>query len=181
MGLVTPGACRVRRLLGALLLAAFTLGAAAPAHAAEPLPQPSGRVVLTVSGTVANPNAGSVAVFDLAMLEALPQHDVVTRTPWTGGEPVVFRGPLARDVLAAAGATGSVLIAIALNDYRSTLPVADLAADDVIIATRRGGETMSVRDKGPLWIIYPLTEKPALDTLETHAKMAWQLKEIQVR
>ena len=39
------------------------------------LPSPTGPVVLTVSGRIANTNAGKTAEFDLAMLEALARPD----------------------------------------------------------------------------------------------------------
>jgi hypothetical protein len=38
-----------------------------------------------------------------------------------------------------------------------------------------------VRDKGPLWIIYPQDDFPALNNKESQSKWAWQVKEIRVR
>jgi hypothetical protein len=165
----------------AFLLGLALWSAIPSAQAIEALATPGGRVVLTISGKVAKPNDGKDAAFDMAMLEGMEQHVVVTRTPWTGAEPVTFKGPLVRDVLAAAGASGTEATAVALNDYKSVLPMADFSALDVIVALSLGGKPMSVRDKGPLWIIYPLSAKPEIDNLATHAKMAWQLKEIQVK
>jgi hypothetical protein len=163
------------------ILLGFVLLAAPPARAGEALAAPAGRIVLTVTGLVAKPNKGKDATFDMAMLEGMPQRGIVTRTPWTGPDPVTFRGPLLRDVFAAAGVSGTEATAVALNDYKSALPVADASAIDVIVALTLDGKPMSVREKGPLWIIYPLSDKPEIDNPATHAKMAWQLKEIEIK
>ena len=39
---------------------------------------------------------------------------------------------------------------------------------------------MRVRDKGPIWIIYPLSDYPALRKEEHHHAMVWQLKALSV-
>jgi hypothetical protein len=39
---------------------------------------------------------------------------------------------------------------------------------------------MPVRDKGPLWVIYPLDDHPEIDGQETHAKMIWQVRRLDV-
>jgi hypothetical protein len=83
-------------------------------------------VVLTVSGKLGAPNRGDKAVFDLAMIEALPQKTFTTMTPWEKA-PVKFSGPLLRDVLAAVKARGNTLKAVALNDYKITIPLDDAA------------------------------------------------------
>jgi hypothetical protein len=165
--------------LGGLVLACLLHVPAS--HATGTPAAPTGKVVLTVGGNVAIPNAGTTATFDMAMLEALPQITMVTHTPWDGSAVVTFKGPLIRDILAAAGATGTKATVTALNDYKVLIPAADFAKDNVILATRRNGQPMSVRNKGPLWVIYPLADKPELDTYRTHTKMAWQVKAIDLK
>jgi hypothetical protein len=161
-------------------MAVWLLGAAAlPLRAATPLPSPQGSVVLTISGNVTLPNAGSEAKFDMAMLEALPQHSFVTRTPWFT-ERMKFTGPLLRDVLDAVGAHGSTLRAIALNDYRVDLPFDDARRIDVVVARLLNDRPMSVRDKGPLFIIYPFDRSAELRNALYYSRAAWQLKAIEV-
>ncbi len=58
------------------------------------------------------------------MLNALGSHRVVTHTPWTDGA-AVFTGVLARDVLDAVGAKGTSVLATALDDYASEIPIQD--------------------------------------------------------
>ncbi len=161
----------------ALALAAASLaGWARPALALDP---PSGAVVLTVQGRVRLPNDGQRAQFDMAMLEALPQRTVQTRTPWYP-QARRFTGPLLRDLLAAAGAQGSSLRLVALNDYQVEMPMDDALRHDVIVARLMDDKPMAVRDKGPLFIIYPFDAQPELRKAIYYGRSAWQLRTIEV-
>lgn len=136
--------------------------------------------MLTVSGKVTRPNAGAVAQFDMPMLEALAQQDITTNTPWYSG-PRTFTGPLLRDVLALAGAKGASLRAVALNDYEVSIPFEDVDRHDLVLARLLDGKPMPVRDKGPLFLIYPFDRKPELRVAQYFERCAWQLKTIEVR
>ena len=94
------------------------------ALAADALPRPTGAVVLTVSGSIANTNVNSEARFDRAMLEKLGVRTLRTSTIWTTGIKT-FEGVLVRDVMKAVGAKGTEVRAVALNDYAVTIPMAD--------------------------------------------------------
>jgi hypothetical protein len=131
----TPLLTRRRCLAGLLAWGGMqATGRAAPATPprAALLAQPHGEVVLSVSGQIrrtnADANADARADFDIEMLAALPQDQIVTHTPWHQG-PQSFGGPLLRDLLAEVGASGRRLIAVALNDYRCEIPVEDTAFD----------------------------------------------------
>ncbi|SEA11237.1 hypothetical protein SAMN05444370_103111 [Rubrimonas cliftonensis] len=159
---------RRRVLLGASA-AACLCGGGARAGAEETL--------LTLSGLV-DRGAGSDVRFDAAGLRALDWREIVTYTIWTEG-PQRLAGPTLASVLEAAGARGAWLDAVALNDYRVRIPASD-AGLGVIVAMERAGERMAIRDKGPLWIIYPQTEAEA--QIGAHnERMIWQLREIVVR
>ena len=156
------------------------LAAALPMAPALALEAATGPVVLTIYGRVRKPNAGSAAQFDMAMLEQLPQHSFVTRTPWYS-TPRKFTGPLLRDVLAACGAMGSNLRATALNDYRVDLPYEDALRFDVVVARLLDDQPMAIRDKGPLLTIYPFDSSPDLRSTVYYSRSAWQLKSIDVQ
>lgn len=143
------------------------------------LAKPQGPVVLTVSGRIGNANAGQAADFDMEMLEALGRKTLRTSTPWTDGTQV-FRGVLVSDVLAAAGATGDTVRAIALNDYSYTIEVSDFLDFPVLIATDMNGERLRIRDKGPLWIVYPRDDYAELRSKDIDYRMVWQLRELVV-
>lgn len=175
---VSPVHCAPRR--GLLRQLVGWVPALALAPAALALEPPSGPVLLSITGRIGQPNAAQRADFDLAMLDALPQHEVVTRTPWFKTERR-FSGPLLRDVLAAAGARGKTLGAVALNDYKVEIPVEDTLAFRVLLATRLDGKTMAVRDKGPLFIVYPYDDSADLRSERYYNRSAWQLRSLDVR
>lgn len=155
-----------------LLLATLV---AAPAWA---LDKPKGDPVLTVTGAVSETNDGGNAVFDMEMLEALQGRSAKMQTPWTENE-TEFSGPFLREVLKAAGAKGKTLKVKALNDYAAEVPAED-AELDTILATKLNGEPMSVRDKGPLMLVYPFDLDKGLYNEKYFGRSVWQIKEIEV-
>ncbi|PKM26070.1 MAG: hypothetical protein CVV09_06155 [Gammaproteobacteria bacterium HGW-Gammaproteobacteria-13] len=144
------------------------------------LDKPIGPAVLSISGLVTQPNMQQQAVFDMAMLQALPQRSFTTQTPWYA-EPVTFTGPLLRDVLAAAGAKGEGITAIALNDYRTEIPFSDAIKYDLIVAILMNGQPMPVREKGPLFLVYPFDSKAELQAATFYNRSAWQLRALQIK
>jgi hypothetical protein len=71
--------------------------------------------------------------------------------------------------------------AIALNDYRVDLPFDDAQHFDVLLARLLDGQPMAVRDKGPLFIIYPFDSSAELRTTVYYSRSAWQLKSLEVQ
>lgn len=164
-----------------LLLAVFVAVLAAfHTVAAQPLPAQPAAGALRVEGAIA-PRAG-VRHLDLSVeaLEELPQRTLTTHVPWTKVAHA-YRGPLLRDVLRLAGATGSSLKALALNDYQVLIPVDDALRYDVIIATRIDGEPVPVRKLGPLLVMYPFDADPVLKDRHFYERAIWQLKSIVVQ
>jgi hypothetical protein len=141
------------------------------------LAAPKGKVVLTISGKIGESNSPQGAQFDMAMIEKLPQQKFTTLTPWEK-EPVQFTGPLLRDVLAAVKAQGTVIKAMALNDYQSSIPVEDAMKFDMVMATKMNGKPIPVKTKGPLFIVYPFDSKPELRSAVYYERSPWQLKSL---
>jgi hypothetical protein len=83
-------------------------------------------------------------------------------------------------VLAAAKATGTTIKASALNDYQTSIPLDDAQKFDVILAHKMDGETIPVKTKGPLFIVYPFDANPKLRSTIYYERSAWQLKSIAV-
>lgn len=156
------------------LFAAVMLLAATPGRADQP------SALLTISGEITAPNQGDMLVLDAAALDALPQVTIETETPWTEGR-TVFSGVSLGAVLELAGAQGTIIHAIALNDYAVDIPLSDAADRHIIIARSMNGAPLRVRDFGPLWIVYPLSENPDYRNEATHSKMIWQLNRIEIR
>ena len=146
---------------------------------AMPLESPAGDIVLTVTGDIENSNAQGAAQFDMSMLESLSGRQAKMETPWTNGT-TRFDGPFLRAILKAVGAKGKSLRIKALNDYSAVVPMDDALNYDTILATRMNGQVMSVRDKGPLFMIYPFDEHPELYNEKYFSRSVWQIREIEV-
>ncbi|WP_237213407.1 molybdopterin-dependent oxidoreductase [Falsiroseomonas oryziterrae] len=158
-----------RRSLLAATAAGLSLPAPRPAAADE-------RIVLSVTGAVAR-----AAEFTLAGLEALGQVELRTRTAWTGPALRHFAGvPLAR-LLDQVGARGTVLHAVALNDYAISAPIPELLRHEAFLAMREDGAPMRIRDRGPVWLIFPWSQRPELDVPTVRERAIWQLRRIEIR
>jgi hypothetical protein len=160
----------------ALLLSALTASAAS----ADSLPQPTEKPILTISGNISEKNSNDGAVFDRAMLEKLGMVKVVTSTPWYQG-PMTFEGVPLDKLMADVGAKGERVVAYALNDYTTEIPIEDFSKHHAILALKRNGEYMPVRDKGPLFIIYPYDSEPELKSQIFYSRSAWQVARLTVK
>jgi len=168
-----------RRSFG-MLLTGLALPLAARPAAAEGLAAPTGAVILTVAGKITIFNVGETAQFDRPMLEALGMTSFRTKTPWYDN-PVVFEGVRMDKLMTTVGATGATVTATALNDYTTELPVSDFARYGTLMALKRDGEYMPVRDKGPLWIVYPYDSDPVLGRPPFTSRSAWQVRQLVIK
>ncbi|MEI4488004.1 oxidoreductase [Frigidibacter sp. MR17.14] len=176
-----------RSLSGLLSATALTLGLALAtpfAAAAETLltaAQPQGPVLLTASGAIAGPEGKQVVELDQAMLDGLPKVTFTTTTIWTEG-PQEFTGVPLGALLTALGAKGKTLAATAENDYSIEIPIEDWPQGlEPVVAYARNGKAMSIRDRGPLWIVYPYDSDARLRTEVIYSRSIWQLNRIEVR
>lgn len=160
----------------AILLQLLICGAASACS----IPRPAGEVILTINGLIENCTDGLELNLDLAMLEKLPQHTVKTANPWEI-DAVTYEGVLLRDLLEFAGAHGDTIVVTALNDFRADISIADTKGYDVILAYKRDGQLMPVRDKGPLFVVFPFTDEPGLATETYYAQSVWQVSRITVK
>jgi hypothetical protein len=157
-------------------IAAAAISARAPA---QTIAAPSAVVVLSIGGRIQHVNQGERAAFDMPMLESLPQQSFTTKTPWFK-QARKFTGPLLRDVLNLVGATGTTLRIAALNDYRIDVPADDSRRFDVTLARMIDDKPITVREKGPLFMIYPFDSDAALRNALYYSRSVWQLKSIDV-
>ncbi len=169
-----------KRSMGALLAGASAVAMNSVSNAwADVLPAPTVRPILAISGMIAVRNFGDEARFDRPMLEALGTTSFKATTPWFEGA-VEFEGVPMTRLLHAVGASGDKITAVALNDYTTEIPVSDFDRFGVILALKRNGEYMSIRDKGPLFIIYPYDSQPELQNRRYYARSAWQVARLIV-
>lgn len=157
-----------------LLFPAWATGAAAPVPTRVELPlSKDDRPVLVVESS-----AGARS-FSLAQLEALGLYRVSTSTFWPGDEGV-FEGPLLADVLKAAGLADVAEIRVsALDGFTQIVPHEDWARWPVMLATRKQGQPMTTRNKGPIRIVYPRDMDPQLADARYRLRWVWLLKRIE--
>lgn len=136
----------------------------------------SGDVVLTIDGGVAGGKAVELTVADL---EALGTATIRTGTPWDD-HVVTFEGVPMSALMEEVGAEGEDLVIVALNNYRTEVPLADFATYDVILALKKDGAYMPVSDKGPLFVVYPFDAHPELKTELYYGRSAWQVRSMTV-
>lgn len=179
-----------------LALALAILSVTGAARAAE-LAAPSGPVVLTLAGAVAKTNRGPfaafddafiafreqrferAAAFDRAMLERLGSATVELKAPsW----PRAFRfeGPRLRDLLAAVGAEGRSLTALALDGYAVEITSAELAEEDWIVALSADGRPLAIGGHGPAWLVFP-PRHDGPPTADDDARWPWAVFFLAVR
>ena len=158
------------------LVAAISIGSAA---VAQDIAMPQGDVVLTVSGDIDVTNADGTLIFDRETLAALGTETFETSTIWTD-DLHVFEGVSLKTLIELIGAQDGMLLATAINDYTVEIPVSDAVEGGPIIAYMMDGEEMSVRDKGPLWVVYPYDSNADYRTEVVYSRSIWQLDRIEV-
>lgn len=160
----------ISRRAATLLLAVLPLAAllAGPAAAEDP--------VLTVTGAV----AGGQKTFTRAELAALPREEFETSTVWTEGVRR-FAGVPLHALLEATGAEGRELHMVAINDYAVVVPAEDAVPGGALLAYEIDGMPMSVREKGPIWLVYPYDSDGKWRAEAVYARSIWQLNRIDVR
>lgn len=135
---------------------------------------------LVLSGNITNHNYGKQYLFKKSDITKMKQHKIVTGTSWT---PVsTFEGVKISDLLAKVGANGTILSMHAINDYEVDIPVSDINNYQPILATKINGISLTVRDYGPYFVIYPIdTYKDELDRPKYLARFIWQVDKIMVK
>ncbi|AEW72573.1 hypothetical protein EcWSU1_01134 [Enterobacter ludwigii] len=143
------------------------------------LPKLEGKPVLTISGKIENSNQNGAAVFDIAGLEKIGLVTMRTRNPWYNDQ-TSFEGIPMKKLMELVGAKGTVLSVTALNDYTTEIPIEDFTKYNVILAIKMNGQYMRVRDKGPLFIVYPYESNKELDNQVYYSRSAWQISKMVV-
>jgi hypothetical protein len=152
-------------------LGALAAGLATAAHARSPSNAPALRIV--------RPAPAALLTLDLRALEALGLVSITTAVPWDA-QPRYWEGVSLKRLLEHAQAGGRPVNIKALNDYAARLPWSDMEQFDPILAWRRDGQTIAVRDKGPLLVIYPFARFPHLEGHVYTGRSVWHVAEIVV-
>lgn len=125
-------------------------------------------------------NGNEIVEYDLEALEAMESVTFETSTIWSEG-PQVFTGVSLHTFVAELQIDEGVLLASAINDYTVEIPTSDAVTGGPIIAYLRNGSSMSVRDKGPLWVVYPYDSKAEYQSETIYSRSIWQLDRIALK
>ncbi|MBO0905654.1 hypothetical protein [Jiella sonneratiae] len=123
--------------------------------------------------------SGRSAHYSRQDLAALKQTRFETKAPWIE-EPAVVEGPSVAELLRAFAPRASYeAIAItALDDYLVKADVAQIVADDAVLAIRQGGAFLPVSKKGPAFLIFPFDDRPDLADKPHFGLCIWQIARI---
>ncbi|MCG3268370.1 molybdopterin-dependent oxidoreductase [Yoonia sp. I 8.24] len=167
------------RLLRAAFFAFVAVCTTSAPIAADELQTPTQTVVLTVSGDIGAVNVDDTAQFDLEMLMSFDPVTIETTTIWTEGEQI-FEGVALQALLERLEVTNGTVLATAINNYTVEIPVTDAVVGGPIVAYLLNGDTMSVREKGPLWIVYPYDASADYRSEVIYSRSIWQLDRIEI-
>jgi hypothetical protein len=147
----------------------------------DPIPAPTGEVILTITGNVSVTNVGDTLQLDMPTLERLGLVKYQVLDPYLR-EETVFTGLLMSDLASVLGVTEpeEVFQVVALDDYRVDLTLADLQRWPILLATRNSDEYMTIENSGPTRIIFPYNTYPELDPVKYNDFWIWNIASINV-
>lgn len=155
---------RMKQLLVALILCFFSLPVTGKTDQ-----------ILTVEAH------GRIIGYTFKELENLPQVYIRTKNNYVD-DTTLFSGPTLRSILEQADIGRNDEIELhALNDFFVIAPAMDAYDYNVILAILMNGKKMSIRDKGPIWVIYPTDENPELYDDVYSSRLVWQLDKITLK
>lgn len=162
---------RIQKKLCILVLTCMSiLGPLACANAEQNDP-----ILLTISG-----QALTTQQFNFETLSAIAPINFGTTTIWTDGVQS-FEGVSLKVLLETMGITEGVISAKAVNDYAIEIPLSAISDRAPMIAYKQNGQRMSLRGKGPLWLVYPYDSAAEFQTEVIYSRSIWQLDRIEVK
>ena len=138
------------------------------------------KVILKVHLKLGETTQAKVIEFTLADLMELPEASVTTSTIWTDGDQT-FSGIWVKTLLEHLGVQSGQLEFVAQNEYSIEAPTVDFLQDAALLAYYRNGKVMSLREKGPLWLIYDYDSDAKYRTELYYLRSIWQLSQVVVK
>lgn len=139
-------------------------------------------VVLTVYGDIElNEQKYNRLDFTLSELQAFAQADITTSHPWSS-EQRGYHGVDINNLFDVLFSQQKVLSfqLEALNDFGMTINWQKIAPYSPILAWQENQRTMSLRNKGPLWLMLPFDQVPKVKQADFLHFMVWQLRVMRV-
>ena len=83
------------------------------------------------------------------------------------------------DLAKKLGITATELKMYAANDYSVNIPLSDATPKGPILAYAMNGKRMTLREKGPLWLVYPYDTLNEYKSEVYYGRSIWQLVKIE--
>ena len=77
-------------------------------------------------------------------------------------------------------AKGDSIRLTAFNQYINEVPLSDFSDIGAIIAYEMDGEAISIRNKGPLMVVYDFDQYPELRNEAYYGRSIWQIQSMKV-
>ncbi len=133
--------------------------------------------ILTVT-VIRSGQADQRTEFSREDLQALGMTTLRTTNDYIDG-PADFEGPLMRDLIAyVGGENAKIARMIASNDYTVEIPMEEFWEYKVILALQQDGKQLSLRDKGLIWLMYPMSQYAKLQDPAFNNRLIWQLDRV---
>lgn len=117
--------------------------------------------------------------FTLSEIESLGVQELKIKLEWEG-ESGLYQGVYLKDLLAQTGLENAPFLKTkALDDYAVKIPQNMWTEGKAILVTRRDGKELSIRNKGPLRLMFPTQEDSVLKSATAPDYWIWNLKSIQ--
>ncbi|SEB90304.1 hypothetical protein SAMN05216452_3616 [Nitratireductor aquibiodomus] len=117
--------------------------------------------------------------FDWDALAALPQQTIkVNADTEDWPRTLAMEGPLLRDVLATAEASGKTATLYALDGFGFEMGADKMASHDWILAMKVDGKPLGIGGFGPLWLVYDTGGRKAPE--EEERSWVWSVFHIEV-
>lgn len=115
-------------------------------------------------------------------LDAMPQSTLTLELPETLGiqGSHSWQGISLQELLKLSDSSGQSIRLQALNGYYATLPISDAEQFNPVLAYRRDGQNLTIREKGPFILIYPFNKFKQLGQQLYINRSVWQINEIHI-
>lgn len=123
--------------------------------------------------------SGQELTFTREELESLPQTTFTTSTPWTKGTHT-YQGPKLHFITTKLPQTVHTIRIYAINGYSYDIEIQELHKYPFVLATQQDGKNLTLRNKGPLWVLLPFDQNPSFTSKHRLLNQAvWQVNKIK--
>lgn len=123
---------------------------------------------------------GKITLLTSSDFSKIKRSKVHTKNSWS--EISDFEGVSVKDLMTYAGCSGNTLNVHAINDYWAEIPMSDVNNFNILLADTINGKKLTLRDFGPYWIIYPVSDYPEeLNKPIYGGRSIWQVDSITIK